>query len=90
MVMAGLWDVWQSREGPVHTFTILTTGAGSLAGLGGLLGWLCGRMGGRAWCVRVYVVARCWEAGGTALALALASAGRAVPSSSAEGHSQGA
>lgn len=28
MVMAGLYDVWHSAQGPIHTYTILTTGAG--------------------------------------------------------------
>lgn len=27
MVFAGLWDVWDAPEGPMHTYTILTTGA---------------------------------------------------------------
>lgn len=26
MVMAGLWDAWQAQEGPMSTYTILTTG----------------------------------------------------------------
>jgi hypothetical protein len=31
LVMAGLWDVWASADGPVHTYTILTTGQACLA-----------------------------------------------------------
>jgi hypothetical protein len=32
LVMAGLWDVWEGPEGPMHTYTILTTGGCRLTG----------------------------------------------------------
>uniref|UniRef100_A0A1D2AAI6 Embryonic stem cell-specific 5-hydroxymethylcytosine-binding protein n=1 Tax=Auxenochlorella protothecoides TaxID=3075 RepID=A0A1D2AAI6_AUXPR len=38
MVMAGLWDTWQAQEGPMSTYTILTTDSGPR------LGWLHDRM----------------------------------------------
>lgn len=38
MVMAGLYDVWASSEGPMMTYTILTTDSGPR------LGWLHDRM----------------------------------------------
>jgi hypothetical protein len=28
MALAGLYDIWHSAQGPVYTYTILTTGAG--------------------------------------------------------------
>lgn len=35
LVMAGLWDVWNSPEGELHTYTIITCGAGWAGGVGG-------------------------------------------------------
>ena len=31
LVMAGLWDVWDGPEGPLHSYTILTTGGHGLS-----------------------------------------------------------
>lgn len=46
MVFAGLWDVWDGPDGPMHTYTILTTGK---RGRGGCR--LSALAGCRPWCV---------------------------------------
>lgn len=45
LVMAGLWDVWQSADSPVHTYTILTTGERARR-------WPAGWLGGGPGCQR--------------------------------------